>query len=129
MNKACKRNGYNRNLYRSSTNGWIAGVCAGLAESYGQPVWLARIIFLTLFLFSGSLAVLLYLAGVVLLDRRPSEAPKEAPRRPAFDYGQPMNARLRQIGERMRTLDQRLQTMERYVTSSRYRFNKEFNDL
>ncbi|NVK40275.1 MAG: envelope stress response membrane protein PspC [Oceanospirillaceae bacterium] len=129
MQKACKRNGYNRNLYRSSNQGWIAGVCAGLAESYGQPVWLARIIFLTLFLFSGSLAVLLYLAGVVLLERRPEAAPRETPRRPAFDYGQPMNARLRQIGERMRVLDQRLQAMERYVTSSRYRFNKEFKDL
>jgi len=129
MNKACKRNGYNRNLYRSSRNGWIAGVCAGLAESYGQPVWLARIIFLTLFLFSGSLAVLLYLAGIFFLDRRPDEAPREAPRRPSFDYGQPMNTRLRQLAERMRALDQRLQDMERYVTSSRYRFNKEFRDL
>ncbi|MFC6671982.1 PspC domain-containing protein [Marinobacterium aestuariivivens] len=79
MDKATKHNGYNRNLYRSSTQGWIAGVCAGLAETYGQPVWLARIIFLTLFLFSGSLAVLLYLVAVVLLERRPRAAPREAP--------------------------------------------------
>jgi phage shock protein C len=129
MNQATKRNGYNRNLYRSSDNGWIAGVCAGLAESYGQPVWLARIIFLTLFLFSGSLAVLLYLAGIVLLDRRQGAAPQEAARKPSFDYGTPMSARLRQLNERLQAMDRRLQSMERYVTSSRYRFNKEFRDL
>jgi phage shock protein C len=29
----------------------------------------------------------------------------------------------------MQQLDQRLQVMERYVTSSRYRFDKEFNKL
>lgn len=129
MYKASKRNGYNRNLYRSSTQGWIAGVCAGLAESYGQPVWLVRLIFITLFLFSGSLAILLYLAGVVLLERRPTVAPQAPPRRPVFDYDQPRSSRLRQLNERMRALDQRLQSMERYVTSSRYRFNKEFRDL
>ncbi len=129
MNNATKHNGYNRNLYRSSTQGWIGGVCAGLAESYGQPVWLARIIFLTLFVFSGSLAVLLYLAGVVLLERRPAQSRKETPRKPAFDYGQPMSTRLRQISERMQALDRRLQSMERYVTSSRFRFNNEFKDL
>lgn len=129
MNKATKRNGYNRNLYRSSSQGWIAGVCAGLAESYGQPVWLARMIFVTLFLFSGSLAVLLYLAGVVLLERRPTVAPQPSPRRPVFDYGQSRSARLRQLSERMRALDRRLQSMERYVTSSRYRFDREFRDL
>lgn len=129
MNNATKRNGYNRNLYRSANEGWIAGVCAGLAQSYGQPVWLARLIFITLFLFSGSLAVLLYLVGVVLLERRPTVAPQAPPRRPVFDYGQPRSVRLRQLSERMQALDRRLQSMERYVTSSRYRFNKEFRDL
>jgi len=129
MDKPDKHNGYNRNLYRSSTQGWIAGVCAGLAESYGQPVWLVRLIFVTLFLFSGSLAVLLYLAGVVLMERRPDAAAKIPPRRPAFDYGTPRSARLRQLNERMHALDQRLQSMERYVTSSRYRFHRDFRDL
>ncbi len=129
MDHPTKRNGYNRNLYRSADKGWLGGVCAGLAESYGQPIWLARIIFLTLFLFSGSLAVLLYLAGIFLLDRRQGPAVRESARKPAFDYGTPMSARLRQLNERMQAVDRRLQSMERYVTSSRYRFNKEFKDL
>lgn len=129
MNSANKDNGYLRNLYRSSSQGWIAGVCAGLAESYGQPVWLARIVMLTLFVFSGSLGVLLYLAGVILLKRRPLSAREAEPRQPKFDYGRPLTQRARALAERMRELDRRLQRMERYVTSNRFRYDKEFRDL
>jgi phage shock protein C len=49
--------------------------------------------------------------------------------RPQFGYGEDAAQRARQLSERMQQLDQRLQAMERYVTSSRYRFDKEFNKL
>jgi phage shock protein C len=47
-------------LYRSSNQAWLGGVCAGVAECYGQPVWLIRILMITLFVFSGSLAALVH---------------------------------------------------------------------
>jgi len=49
---------FDRKLYRSSNQAWLGGVCAGVAECYGQPVWLIRILMITLFVFSGSLAAL-----------------------------------------------------------------------
>lgn len=62
-------NSPDRKLYRSSNQAWLGGVCAGVAEYYGQPVWLVRILMITLFVFSGSLGVLVYLAGVFLLEK------------------------------------------------------------
>ncbi|MBU6950106.1 MULTISPECIES: envelope stress response membrane protein PspC [unclassified Hahella] len=129
MSEANKQNGYNRNLYRDPDAGWIAGVCAGLAESYGQPVWLARIVMLSVFIFSGSLGVLLYIAGVILLAKRPRDSYTPSQGRPLFDYGESASDRARQLKERMRALEMRLQSMERYVTSNRFNVNKEFKNL
>ena len=79
--------------------------------------------------FSGSLAALVYLAGIFLLDKQPTQLPPQTRFRPQFGYGEDVAQRARQLSERMQQLDQRLQAMERYVTSSRYRFDKEFNKL
>lgn len=122
-------NSPDRKLYRSSNQAWLGGVCAGVADYYGQPVWLVRILMITLFVFSGSLGLLVYLAGVFLLEKQPTHLPPPAGVRPQFGYGEDTAQRARQLTERMQQLDQRLQTMERYVTSSRYRFDKEFNKL
>ena len=122
-------NSSGRKLYRSSNQAWLGGVCAGVAECYGQPVWLVRILMVTLFVFSGSLGILVYLAGVFLLEKQPTHLPPQAGIRPQFGYGEDTAQRARQLGERMQKLDQRLQAMERYVTSSRYGFDKEFNKL
>ncbi len=122
-------NSFDRKLYRSSNQAWLGGVCAGVAEYYGQPVWLVRILMITLFVFSGSLGVLVYLAGVFLLEKQPTHLPPSAGFRPQFGYGEDTVQRARQLNERIQQLDQRLQAMERYVTSSRYRFDKEFNKL
>ncbi len=92
-------------------------------------MWLVRILMITLFVFSGSLGLLVYLAGVFLLEKQPTHLPPPSGVRPQFGYGEDTAQRARQLTERMQRLDQRLQAMERYVTSSRYRFDKEFNKL
>lgn len=118
-----------RKLYRSSNQAWLGGVCAGVAEYYRQPVWLVRLLMVTLFIFSGSLGVLVYLAGVFLLDKQPTQLPPDPMFRKTQAYDDEIMQRARQLNERMQRLDQRLQAMERYVTSSRYRFDKEFRKL
>ena len=129
MSDANKANGYNRNLYRDTDRGWIAGVCAGMAEAYGQPVWLARILMLTIFIFSGSLGLLLYIAGIFLLDKQPRGLETPQASRPLFNYGEGAAARARQIAERLQAVDRRVQAMERYVTSNRYKVNEAFKSL
>ncbi|WP_020410781.1 envelope stress response membrane protein PspC [Hahella ganghwensis] len=129
MNKATKENGYNRDLYRDPSKGWIAGVCAGVAEAYGQPVWLARILMLTIFIFSGSLGLLMYIAGYFLLGKRPVGLEQPSSTRPLFDYGETASMRARQLAERMAEVDRRIQAMERYVTSNRFKVNEQFKGL
>jgi phage shock protein C len=43
----------NRGLYRSRRNRVIAGVAAGMAERFGVPVWLMRLLWLLLLLPGG----------------------------------------------------------------------------
>ena len=58
-------------LYRDRENGWILGVCAGIAERFGFAAGTVRIIAtLALVLFFLPTA-LLYLAAAVLLRDRP----------------------------------------------------------
>ena len=47
-------NSSGRKLYRSSNQAWLGGVCAGVAECYGQPVWLVRILMVSLILLVNS---------------------------------------------------------------------------
>lgn len=95
-------NSSGRKLYRSSNQAWLGGVCAGVAECYGQPVWLVRILMITLFVFSGSLGILVYLAGVFLLEKQPTQLPPQPGIRPQFGYGEDTAQRARQLGERMK---------------------------
>ncbi len=118
-----------KSLYRSSNQGWLGGVCAGVAEYYDQPVWMIRLLMVTLFVFSGSLGVLVYLAGVFLLEKQPTHLTSASPIRSPFTNTDTPLQRARTLTERVAKLDKRIQDMERYVTSSRYRFDKEFNKL
>ena len=57
-----------KSLYRDTENGKIGGVCAGLAATFGAEVWLVRLLFVSLFLFTGFfLAILIYIIAWLLL--------------------------------------------------------------
>jgi signal transduction histidine kinase/phage shock protein PspC (stress-responsive transcriptional regulator) len=43
-----------RHIERSTTERWIAGICGGLAEHFGQPVWVFRVAFLGTALIGGA---------------------------------------------------------------------------
>ena len=51
----------NQGLYRSRRNRVIAGVAGGMAERFGLPVWLVRLIWLLLLLPGGIPGVVPYL--------------------------------------------------------------------
>lgn len=60
-----------RGLYRDRENGWMFGVCAGIAERFGFDIMVVRVIaVLSLMLFFVPTA-LAYLAAVLLLRERP----------------------------------------------------------
>lgn len=60
-----------RGLYRDRENGWIFGVCAGIADRYGfEPIVVRVVATLALLIFTVPTA-LAYLAAVVLIRKRP----------------------------------------------------------
>ena len=146
-----KYNGYGMDLYRSRNDSWMAGVCGGIAENMNMPSWLVRLAFVTLFLFTGSFAALLYVAAILMVAKRPVTTSQKAhDRSPGdngqrqqrayhadtrdtsrnlkdalFNYGPTASGQAADIGERMRRIDEKLRRMEGYVTSRKFQFDRE----
>ncbi len=147
-----KRGGWGMGLYRNTRDGKIAGVCAGLADHWDIAHWVMRLIWIGGFLFTGTLALWVYLGAWVLLAPRPTrridDADFEEPEyddldveleyderyhdyrpRKVFRYSEPANVRLQRARERLDAALRRVEGMESYVTSRRYNLNKEFSQL
>lgn len=63
-----------RGLYRDRENGWIFGVCAGLAERFGLRTAGVRIVTLACLIFWFWPTVLVYGVAALLLRDRPLAA-------------------------------------------------------
>lgn len=59
-----------RKLVREKSNAVAGGVCAGLAEYFGRPVWLLRTIALVAAVIIPAPVLLAYLLFVLLVDAR-----------------------------------------------------------
>lgn len=62
-----------RGLYRSRRHRIIAGVAGGLAERFGVPVWLMRLIWILLFLPGGLPGVVPYVLLWIIIPLEPAE--------------------------------------------------------
>ncbi len=117
-------------LYRIPSRGTIFGVCAGLADYFGLDLAVTRVLAVLAALFSPPLVVAAYILLGFLLptrtygaDDREEVDPVERQVR-ANPHGSLSNVRYR-----FRDLDARLQRLEKYVTSDRYRLDREFEQL
>ena len=151
-----RRDGWGMNLYRNPRNGYIAGVCAGLAEHWDIEEWVVRLAAVVLLMFTGALAFWAYVAGWILLRPRPGKRRRERPDRTddyrdeegegavemeyderyrgyrprrMFRYSDSAQVRLQRAGERLAAAQRRVEEMESYVTSRKYDLNKEFSRL
>jgi phage shock protein C len=138
-------------LYRNTKGGWIAGVCAGIADRLEvKPVWV-RIVFVLLATIShGILAIILYVVAVALLEPRsvpigyaaapyPAGSPgyfadrfypgaaATGPQPPP--YTPPSGQRLADIAARFAALDSRLNNIEAAVMSDELSLRRKFRDL
>jgi len=152
-----RRGGWGYNLYRNTRQGKVAGVAAGLADYWDVAPWVVRLLWVALFLFTGTLALWLYLGAWLLLAPRPTRQATDAggggdldaepeyeeaevameyderrhhyrPRK-VFRYSDSSSVRLQRARERLDAALQRVEDMESYVTSRQYRLNKEFSRL
>lgn len=119
-----------RRLYQDRERGVFLGVCAGLADFFGFDVTLVRLITaFGAFLFFPTVLIC-YFALALLLPKKPPEGDSD-------DYSQSLRRRVRtsphstldNVRYRFGELDARLQRLEKYLTSNRFKLDQEFESL
>ena len=119
----------NRRFYRNRDKAMFGGVCAGIADYFGFNLCATR--FLTVIAFFFMPVVLLaYIALVILIPSTPA-AGIEQPRDPEFRRAvrSSPSQTMADVRSRFKSLDRRLARLEKYVTSSRYQLDREFDRL
>lgn len=148
-----KNSGWGMNLYRNTRESKIAGVAAGLADHWDIAHWVVRLMWVGAFLFTGTLALWIYVGAWVLMSPRPSRQDETAGlyaeedytdqnvdmeydehrhdyrQRNVFRYSDSGTDRLNRAKERLDSALSRVEDMESYVTSRQYNLNKEFSKL
>ena len=121
-----------RRLYRDRDKGCVLGVCAGIAEYFGFDLAITRIVTaLSLFFFAFPTFVAYFLLALLLPKRprslgRPTDADADTLQRQVRSAP---HATLDSVRHRFREMDARLQRMEKYLTSSRFKLDREFDSL
>jgi phage shock protein C len=130
MNSGRREPGLVNRLYRNPRRGVIFGVCAGLAEYFGFDLTVTRVLVVIAAFFSFPLICIAYVILGLLLPSRSHGAS-------GHDELDPVERQVRQsphdtlsnVRYRFRDLDARLQRLEKYVTSNRYKLDREFREL
>ncbi|MGA9343324.1 MAG: envelope stress response membrane protein PspC [Rhodanobacteraceae bacterium] len=117
-------------LYRDPGQGKLMGVCAGLADYLGCNVTFIRILAIIALFWFHALTLIAYLLLGCMLPTRPDPL-DDGNSDEKFWRGARRSAAetCRDIRDRFRELDIRLQRMEGYVTSRRYDLDRQFRDL
>ncbi len=118
-------------LYKDPRNGKIMGVCAGVADYTGIKVTIIRIAFI-IGCFIGwfpALLILYFVMGFVL-DAKPADLYKDEEEESFW-----RTARTRpdytatNLSKRFKSIDKRIQSMERYMTSKRFKLDRDLRGL
>ncbi|BDM65034.1 phage-shock protein [Shewanella sp. NFH-SH190041] len=124
-----------RTLYRIPQKGKVAGVCAGIADYFNLETWLVRVVAVSIFLLGGSGAVLIIYAALWMILDTKSVGYQDKDyhdielKKKIWQAGEPAKQALRDINSRFRSLELRLQQIERHVTSDQYDLKRQINDL
>ena len=117
-------------LYRVKEGAQVLGVCAGVADFFGFDRNMVRgVTAVCAFFFPTTIAGYFILG--MFLEHAPEPEAEESP------YDRELRRRVRSEPHgtlhsqrhRFRELDRRLQKLEKYVTSKRFRLDREFEDL
>ena len=117
-------------VWRDPQRGWIAGVCAGIADHLGVAPALVRLVAVLGLIFFVIPTVVAYVALAVVLQPKPP-ALFATPEQEAFWRGLRADpcATLDGVASRLRALDQRLARAEALVTSEEFDLRRGFRDL
>ena len=138
-------------LYRNSSQGKIAGVCAGLADYFGWETWLVRILVVSGVLLGMGWFVVIYIAAWFILDKKPGALNKKNQQSQysadfsktednlstesikvksrIWQAGEPPKQAFHDIRHKFKSLERELRQMEHYVTSPEFTVSREINKL
>ncbi len=118
-------------LYRNKRDGVIAGVCAGLADYFNMDTVIVRIAAILLLIFFTPFTIVAYIVAAIVMPRRP-----EYPRAPTEEESQfwrgvsrRPEATFSNLKYRFRDLEERLQDIERVVTSDEWKLRRDFREI
>ena len=118
-----------RRFYRKADKAMLGGVCAGIADYFGFNLGVTRVLVVIAF-FTMPVTLLGYLALVLLV---PSVSARDNPRPVDPEFHRAVRSSPSQtmsdVRSRFKSLDRRLARLEKYVTSSRYQLDREFDRL
>ena len=118
-----------RRFYRNADKAMLGGVCAGIADYFGFNLGVTRLLVVIAF-FTMPVTIIGYLALVVLIpsvSRRDHARPVDPEFHRAVRSSPPQT--MSDVRSRFKSLDRRLARLEKYVTSSRYQLDREFDRL
>lgn len=136
-----------KKLFRNAKDGRIAGVCAGLADYTNIETWIIRVIWFSGVIFSGGFFIVAYIAAWFILDKKETESVDQRDgavyygqneaqidravevKRTVYSAGEPPKQAFRDIVRQFDGIDQRIRSMESYVTSNEFTIKREINRL
>lgn len=119
-----------RRLYRDPRRGWIAGVCAGLADYFGLSPGVVRLVMVVLLIAFTLPTFLAYVIAAMVLERRP-EAMHASREEEAFWRSVRLepSRTARDLARKFQDMERRLRAAEAKVTSSEFKLRRQFRDL
>jgi len=135
--------GYGINLYRNKTDNMIAGVCSGLGDHFGIQYHVMRILFVVAFFMVGGFPMFIaYILAWILIAPRSKDGDeafeikveydeKIRDYRPktVFSKKEGSKVRIDRTRMRIRKAKRRIEDMEKYVTSNKFKMEQEFSNL
>jgi phage shock protein C len=116
-------------LYRDSEHGMLFGVCAGVADYFGFRRGAVRWVTVIVSMFIP-MTILGYLVLAFLLPRKPREMYKDSQEEQMWrSIRAEPSMTFARVRHKYREIEARLQRVERYVTSSRFKLDRDFRDL
>ncbi|HYG90910.1 MAG TPA: envelope stress response membrane protein PspC [Azospirillum sp.] len=117
-------------LYRNPRRGYVAGVCAGLADYFGIEPFLVRLAMLIGLIFFSVPVLIAYAVAAVALPPRPeqlyrTQEDEEFWRTVAIKPDRSLAG----LAQRFRDFEKRIVGLEAYVASKDYELNRAIRDL
>lgn len=122
-----------KRLRRNKIDGVFGGVCAGFGDHFGMDHLLVRILYVLSVLFLGVPLFIYFVLWIFIPSdkrapyvreyREARRARREQPEAPV------RTASFRDVKSKFRSLEGRLQDLERSITSKEWKLNREFRDL